>query len=152
MSQLRIRPERTGRTFEQTVFGILQGGGAHLRRGRDACAGRTCFETAWYVDAILDNAHQFPQELIVECKWQESDGSADEKYNHLVANIYGATRPAVIVTGGRGARQVGAGARLEALAWLHRQVDHQHLIAVMTIEELLPWLRTLTFDRRSLFV
>jgi hypothetical protein len=116
MTTATIRPERTGRVFEQTVCDIVRRAGGVVRCG--PYVGPNCFGTPWHVDAVLDNAQDYPSGLIIECKWQESDGSADEKFNHLVDNIAGASMPAIIVIGGHGARVIGKGARPEAIAWL----------------------------------
>lgn len=146
---MTTRPERTGRTFERVVCDIVRGAGGVVRCG--PYVGPTCFGTPWHVDAVLDNAREYPAGLIVECKWQEADGSSDEKFNHLVANIVGASMSAIVVIGGHGVRQAGSGARPEAIAWLRRQADGRQLVTVLTTEELIVWLRALHFDRRLLF-
>jgi len=149
VTRTTLRPERTGRRFEQVVGGVIELAGGHVRR--HAYAGRSCVGTPWHADAIVDNAREFPNGLIVECKWQEANGSNDEKFNFLVDNIRGAVLPAIVIIGGRGARRPGEGARAEAIAWLRRQVDGEHLIRVLTLEELISWIRDLHFNQVTLF-
>ena len=103
----KLRPEKTGKAFENEVVGMLIRAGALLRQ--QVRVGTTCYGTARLVDAVIDNALEYPHGLIVECRWQESGGSADEKFNHLVANIYQASIPAIVVLGGRDARVLGTG-------------------------------------------
>jgi hypothetical protein len=144
-----IRPERTGRTFERIVSDILREAGGYLRR--PGVIGRTVYGEPWKPDLVLDNAREFPAGLIVECKWQESTGSADEKLYFLAANIKAAPLPGIIVIGGQGARVAGAGARPAAIAYLRQQVDGRQLVRVLTTEELMTWARNLHYEMRTLF-
>jgi len=149
------RPEQTGHDFESNVRSIIANAGGrfahrdHQRHG--VHVGLTCYGLPWYVDAVIENATAYRHGLIVECKWQESDGSADEKFPYLVMNARRNIRPTIVVYAGRNARVQGEGMRQEAIDWLKRQVDSEHVLAVLTLEELIPWLRRLTFLKTQLF-
>ena len=139
-----IRPERNGQDFELIVCSMLRQRGADFERQR--WFRPSIYGYDWKVDVFVKNAESFRNGLVIECKWQESDGSADEKLPYLVANIRTLPCPAIIIAGGRDARIAGHGARAGALKWLQAQID-EHLIAVLTLEQLLPWLRRQTFSR-----
>jgi hypothetical protein len=71
-------------------------------------------------------------DLIIESKWQDTPGSADEKLPYLVANIRERyPYPAMLVLGGIGWKR-------GAKEWVRQQVDDK-LIGVMTIEQFMKW-------------
>ena len=63
--------------------------------------------------------------LIIECKWQESGGSVDEKFPYLNMNIQNSyPAPTIVVIGGEGMKE-------GAINWLKQQVNDNHnLLAV----------------------
>jgi hypothetical protein len=70
--------------------------------------------------------------IIIECKWQQTLGTADEKLPFLVANIrehY--PYPTCIVIDGSGFRE-------GALRWLRRQKDHK-IFGVYSLSEFQTW-------------
>lgn len=100
---------------------------------RQTIVGVSIFESPIHADFLLTNIVAFPQGLAVESKWQHSDGSIDEKFPCLVDNIlHQYTVPAVVVIH-------GGKCRPGALAWLLRQIDGEHLIAVLSLEEFMKW-------------
>lgn len=85
------------------------------------------------VDLFVSNSHQYPDGLIIECKWQGSQGSVDEKYPYLILNIKERYNyPTIIVYGGNGAKS-------GAIRWLKQQADGKRLIAVYGLEEFIKW-------------
>jgi hypothetical protein len=91
--------------------------------------GDTIYNTARSVDFLVINKECFPDGLIIECKWQQSAGSADEKYPFLVWNINKAGVPTIILID-------GGGYKPNALEWLKDQASPgSSLIAVYTMVE-----------------
>jgi hypothetical protein len=79
----------------------------------------------------------------IECKWQQSSGSVDEKFRYLYLNCVFAMpeNEVVIVLDGRGAKPA-------AVAWLRNAAATRHLIPhemqektinVFTLAELMGW-------------
>lgn len=80
-------------------------------------------------DFLIINKAKFPESLIVECKWQESAGSVDEKYPFSVHNIIKIGVPTVILVDGGGYKKT-------ALKWLKEQANPSSaLIGVYTMSE-----------------
>lgn len=72
------------------------------------------------------------QPLIIECKWQQSGGTADEKLPFLVANVRERyPYPTCVVID-------GPGFRAGAVAWLKQQKDSK-LVAVLQMQEFQTW-------------
>lgn len=101
-------------------------------------------ERQWYIgkgiydqdlraDFFVPDIPSFPGGLIIESKWQEVGGSADEKFPYLVLNIQTCYPCQTIVIAG------GSGARVGALRWLRSQIDGTHLYNVFNIEEFMSW-------------
>lgn len=91
------------------------------------------FETPIYVDFKLNPFPGFPKGLIIESKWQEVQGTADEKLCYLVFNIrYCYPCPAIVIAG-------GSGARPGAIKWLRSQADGVQVYAVFNLEEFVSW-------------
>ncbi len=83
-------------------------------------------------DFVVYHPDLSPSDYIIECKWQEQSGSADEKFPWLVANIRERyPHQTIIVLDGGGYRE-------SARQWLLRQVDDR-LIHVFTIGQFLKW-------------
>jgi len=77
----------------------------------------------------------FQRGLIIECKWQDVGGSADEKLPYLVANIRERfPMPAIVIVDGHGMRA-------QAVEWLRRQVDGDRLVGVFDLGQFVSWLQ-----------
>ena len=75
------------------------------------------------VDFALYHPQRWPGCLVLQCKWQTSSGSVDEKYPYEVENIAYARFPTIIVLDGGGYRE---GAR----QWLIAQRGKRNLVDV----------------------
>jgi hypothetical protein len=62
---------------------------------------------------VRDPVH-FKEGLHIECKWQQTPGSIDEKYAYTMLSLIQFTRPSLIVLAGTGARPT-------AVEWLRSQ-------------------------------
>jgi hypothetical protein len=82
---------------------------------KQALVGDTIYDTVRKCDFLIINRAKFPKDLIIECKWQQSNGSVDEKYPYLLFNIIKTAVPTVILIDGEGYRPA-------ALEWLKSQV------------------------------
>jgi len=78
--------------------------------------GPTIYQTARIADFLVFNKEKFPDGLIIECKWQQSAGSVDEKYPFLLFNVIKTAVPTVILLDGGGYKPA-------AKQWLSEQVD-----------------------------
>lgn len=74
--------------------------------------GETIYGTKRYCDFILFHPEKYPANLIIECKWQQSTGSVDEKFPFLVHNIRKTGIDTIVLLDGRGYKD-GAKAWLE---------------------------------------
>ncbi len=104
------------------------------RYARSVYIGTGIYQTDIYVDFYIIDSIKFPLGLIIECKWQESGGSVDEKFPYLNLNIqHSYPVPTILVMGGGGMRE-------KALNWLKRQVDYnQNLLAVYSLDRFIAW-------------
>ena len=64
--------------------------------------GETIYKSTRKVDFMLFNRDNFPDGLIIECKWQQSGGSVDEKYPFLYFNILKTGVPTIVLLDGGG--------------------------------------------------
>jgi hypothetical protein len=122
---------RNGRAAEDVLSAILD---------RKACAyrrqypiGLGIFETPLFVDFYLPTTKPFPNGLIIESKWQQVAGSAEEKLCYLVENIrtvYPCTTIVMID---------GSGFRPGAIHWLKAQAGQGRLFAAFDLREFLTW-------------
>jgi hypothetical protein len=121
----------SGRKAEAFIYCILKEAGYTVQR--QYLIGLGIYGEALKTDFYVTGLRDFPLGLIIESKWQEKPGSVDEKFPYLVQNIIRCYPcPAIIVYGGKGAREGG-------LEWLHTQADGQKLLAVFSLEEFLTW-------------
>ncbi len=104
------------------------------RYGRQIYIGLGIYQTALNVDFYIAGIPKFTSGLIIECKYQESFGSVDEKFPYLNLNIqYCYPAPAIVVMGGTGMRQ-------GAVDWLKNQVESNHnLVAVQSLDRFIAW-------------
>lgn len=102
------------------------GGKQYLRQ---LPTGKNIYDATRKTDFLIVNRKKFPNDLIIECKWQEKSGSVDEKYPFLLFNIQKTGVPTLVLIDGGGYRPA-------ALKWLKAQVNPQnHLVAVWDMEE-----------------
>jgi hypothetical protein len=88
------------------------GGKQYLKQLR---VGETIYSTSRKCDFFIVNRDKFENDLIIECKWQQSGGSVDEKYPFLLHNIVKTGIPTVILLDGGGFKRA-------AMKWLKDQV------------------------------
>lgn len=80
-------------------------------------------------DFLVLNPDVFPNGLIIECKWQESVGSVDEKYPFLLFNIIKTAVPTIVLLDGGGYKK-------SAAQWLRDQANPERaLIGVWDMAE-----------------
>lgn len=122
---------RSGRAAEDTIYCILKERGYDVHR--QSALGKSLKGGQITVDFLVMGHKDFPNGLIIESKWQEVPGSADEKLFALLADIQMRyPHPTVVVVGGGGARQ-------SIVDHLRNHVGYQNLHAVMDFEEFLTW-------------
>ncbi|MBD2496786.1 PD-(D/E)XK nuclease superfamily protein [Nostoc sp. FACHB-280] len=146
------RANQAGRILESNVDAILTGHNyfqignhvtkehlltAHLlpkRYAKQVYIGAGLYNTLLKVDFFVVGLPSIPTGLIIECKWQESGGSVDEKFPYLSMNIqeyYPA--PTIVVIGGEGMRE-------GAIQWLKQQVNLNHnLRGVYSLDRFIAW-------------
>ncbi len=91
--------------------------------------GQTIYETTRKCDFFIVNRDLFPDDLIIECKWQQVPGSVDEKYPFLLFNIIKTAVPTIVLMDGSGYKK-------NAMKWLKSQVHEKSaLIAVWNMAE-----------------
>ncbi|MDR0942816.1 MAG: hypothetical protein LBM19_04405 [Holosporales bacterium] len=96
---------------------------------KQALCGKTIYDTQRKCDFLVMNQERFPEGLVIECKWQESKGSVDEKYPFLMLNIMKTGVPTVILIDGDGYKK-------QAFDWLKSQASPElALRGVYTMKE-----------------
>lgn len=91
--------------------------------------GTSIYETKRKCDFLVLNQEKWPDGLIIECKWQQSSGSVDEKYPFTLFNIYKIGVPTIILLDGNGYKKA-------AMEWLKKQADpNRALIGVYNMSE-----------------
>ncbi|HLO83604.1 MAG TPA: PD-(D/E)XK nuclease superfamily protein [Nostocaceae cyanobacterium] len=146
------RANKSGNILEANVEAILNGYdyfqvGHHItkeqifnasllpkRYGREVNIGMGIYQTELKVDFYIIGIPAFTSGLIIECKWQESTGSVDEKYPYLNMNIqYTYPAPTIVILGGVGMRE-------GASNWLKDRVnDNPNLVAVFSLDRFIAW-------------
>lgn len=122
---------RSGRAAEALIYCIL------IQRGyqvdRQAFVGKSIKGGDIRADFLVRGIAQFPSGLIIESKWQETPGTADEKLYGLFLDIdKNYPCPTIVIVAGRGAREA-------IVNWLRNQVNGATLYAVFDLEEFLTW-------------
>ncbi|QSJ20248.1 hypothetical protein JYQ62_17005 [Nostoc sp. UHCC 0702] len=104
------------------------------RFAKQVYIGSGIYQTTLKVDFYVMGLPLMPSGLIIECKWQESGGSVDEKFPYLNMNIQNSyPAPTIVVIGGEGMRE-------GAIKWLRQQVLYNHnLLAVHTLDRFIAW-------------
>ncbi len=150
------RANKSGQVLETTVEGTLRGHGyfpvspkvpKQQQReymlnstllpksyARNVYIGTGIYQTDLYADFFVVGLPAFPFGLIIECKWQEDRGTADEKFPYLNLNIqYSYPAPTILVIGGEGMRK-------GAIDWFKEQVGkNENLLQVYKLERFIAW-------------
>ncbi len=98
---------------------------------RQFSLGETIYNTAWR-DFILYHPIKHSNCLVIESKWQQSGGSADEKYSYTILNVRKQSVYNVIII------IDGDGYKKGALQWLKDQV-YGNLKGVFSMSEFITW-------------
>ena len=100
---------------------------------QDYKVGESIYNRPLTCDFILLHPEKYPDRLIIECRWQQSRGSVDQKFPYLVRNIQEKFPcPAIIVLD-------GSGYHSGAAEWLRNQVDGEKLLEVFSMSEFQTW-------------
>ena len=95
--------------------------------------GQSIYGTEQYCDFICYHPERWPDDLIIESKWQQGGGSVDEKYPYLVLNIqYRYRCPTVLVLDGGGYKR-------GAERWIRDQVGHGNFRHIFNMAEFAAW-------------
>src|SRR4029077_13672998 len=122
---------RAGRAAEETLAGFMRSIGLEFQQ--QVVMGRTIYGKRLHVDLLVTNLIAYSRGLAIESKWQDANGSIDEKFPYLVENIQQCYPvPAIVVVHGGG---VCPG----ALKWLRARVDGEQLVAVHGLEGFMSW-------------
>lgn len=129
------RATRTGDKLERFVEHALKDEGYAKVRGKgdltpctyatQRVVGETIYGTKFKADFLTCTPSG--SRLVIECKWQQTKGSVDEKYPFLVETIRLNKIPTIVVIDGDGYKP-------KALLWLRGQVDDV-LLGVYTMKE-----------------
>ena len=121
---------KTGSVAERIIACILAERGYKITR--QVGIGTSIYNHKIKCDFLISNVPGYPNGLIVESKWQDVGGSADEKFPYLVMNIKERYPcPTIVVIGGDGCKP-------GAVEWLVNQVGDK-LVAVHSIEEFVSY-------------
>ena len=85
--------------------------------------GKNIYDKLHRVDLIIFHPNLFPDSLVIQCKWQSSRGSVEEKYPFEVLNIKKSGCDTIFVLD-------GGGYTPGAKEWLLNQVGKDHLLYV----------------------
>ena len=118
-----------GGLFEDTIVPVLARHRVQYQRQR--CIGNGIYGAPIMCDFYLPQYH-----LAIECKWQDSAGSVDEKLPYMIENAVHffecSAMRTVIVIGGRGFRP-------GALLWLRAQNKRPAIAGVFDSAEFISW-------------
>ena len=107
---------------------LLSGSVASPCFSKQCVIGESIYRTKRRVDFVLRHPELWPDGLVIQCKWQASAGSVDEKYPYEVACINHLSYPTIIVLAGDGYK---AGAK----EWLRAQAGCGNLKDVFDMGE-----------------
>lgn len=137
------RANRSGTRLEMWVRDILEENGYTRKPSSDfksgnpfdqpcyaeQCAiGESIYGTVRSADFVLFHPSRWPETLVIQCKWQASLGSVDEKYPYEVARINYLTFPTIIVLD-------GGGYKTGAKDWLQQQAGSGNLLRALDMGE-----------------
>lgn len=144
-----------GSTLESTVIGTLTSKGFqvvsyrdYLRRpdayGSELLLRNVPFTTIYGHQGnteFLIKSEKYKLEIRVECKWQQSSGSVDEKYPYTYLNCIEAMpeRDIIIIVDGGGAKQGAVDWLRNAAAGKKFADGRDKQIQVMSLSEFLVW-------------
>ena len=100
-----LRANRNGRAAEDVIESILWQRG--LRPRRQQVVGISIYGSALRADLLLAPMPQWPAGLVIESKWQDTLGTADEKLAFLALNILEGRYPAPVVIVVHGGGRIG---------------------------------------------
>lgn len=150
------KANKSGNVLEKTVEGTLAGHGyvpigenlakkqrlgfllnqtnLPKRYARQVYIGTGIYGTEIYVDFYILGSTSIPSGLIIECKWQQTGGSVDEKLPYVNLNIQNCyPAPAVVLID-------GGGMKPGAITWLKAQILHnQNLLQVHDLTSFIKW-------------
>lgn len=119
---------------KQRLTHLLTANHVPKRYARQVYVGPGIYGSDIYVDFYIMGNAAISAGLIIECKWQQTSGSVDEKLPYLNFNIQNCypTQALVLIDGG--------GMKTQAISWLSTQVKHnQNLFAVYDLREFIIW-------------
>lgn len=151
------RANSSGSTLEQTVKGALQSKGFKFvqygewvknpeKYGRELVLKHVPYETIYKKGGrteFLIKSERYQKEIRIECKWQESEGSVDNKFPYVYLNCierYPEQDIIIVVEGG--------GASPESIKWLKGAIEAKKYtdeisrlknIQVMNLAEFVRW-------------
>lgn len=90
------------------------------------------YGTKFRLDFFVRHKEKWSEGLALECKWQSSAGSVDEKYPYVILNMKSLPCPsAVLLAGGKYSPK--------ALKWLMNQAD-ERLVVVEGLDSILKYI------------
>lgn len=95
--------------------------------------GQSIYDTPQYCDFIVYHPKKWPNNLIIESKWQEVGGSVDEKYPYLVLNIQMKYTSLTILI------LDGGGYKKGAEKWIRSQAGNGNLLMVFNMQQFTAW-------------
>ena len=98
--------------------------------------GESIYGTPQYCDFIVYHPERWPDNLIIESKWQQTGGSVDEKFPYLTLNINMQYHsPTIILLDGGGYKK-------GAERWLRSQSGNGNLRNVFSMKEFAAWVNS----------
>lgn len=148
-----VRGNRAGNTLESTIIGTLTSKGLKLvpyqewKRHPENFENELLLKNVPYetiyghkgVTEFLVKSKKYNIEARIECKWQHSAGSVDEKFPYLYLNcVYQVPEKNIIIV------IDGDGAKIGAINWIKNASQQKYLnqdkeITVMNLKEFLIW-------------
>ena len=143
------RANRRGRQLERFVAEELEDAGYQLIKpsalifamnymqqpiyARQVEVGRDLYNKTRRVDFLLFHPMLYTEGLVIQCKWQSSSGSVEEKYPFEVLNVQKGEYDTIIILDGGG---YSDGSK----RWLYSQAGHNHLLHVFDEGEFLRFI------------
>jgi hypothetical protein len=119
---------------KQRLGCLLSSNSIPKRYAKQVHIGPGIYGSEIYVDFFVIGAISISSGLIIECKWQQTGGSVDEKLPYLNLNIQNCypAQAVVLIDGG--------GMKPQAISWLVKQVgENQNLLAVHSLSSFIVW-------------
>ncbi|MBD2507006.1 hypothetical protein H6G91_06950 [Nostoc muscorum FACHB-395] len=119
---------------KQRLACLLSSNHIPKRYARQVYIGAGIYGSYIYVDFYIIGATSVSSGLIIECKWQQTSGSVDEKLPYLNLNIQNCypAQAVVLIDGG--------GMKPQAVSWLGKQVSfNQNLLSVHNLSSFIAW-------------